>query len=104
MATYVQAKNVFIALSSFLNLTEAVHTEPSNPGDPDGYIERVLEIPVLLVAKGDATLRFTLTVWDDSTPDEWSLSCDGEDVVFDNVDRYYGVSMEQHAVIRALLA
>lgn len=104
MTTYVQARNVFTSLLAFARIDEAVHAEPSNPGTADGYLERMLEIPVRLVAKGDATLRFTLTLWDDSTPNEWSLSCDGEDVVFDDVDRYYGLTPEQGAVIRALLA
>lgn len=104
MTTFTQAKYVFIALASFLNLEEAVHADAPSPGENDGFIERVLEVPVRIVAKGDATLRFTLTVWDDhNTPDEWLLSNGNEDVAFSDVSRFYGLTQEQGAVIRALL-
>lgn len=115
MATFEQIKNLFVTLSSFAAIDESVHADEASPGENDGYVERTLVVPGRYVGHGEGQVTFVLTIWDDNTPDEFTISfCDvfanrlhEVDVAVGDIGRhcrFHGVSQEQHAVLRALLA
>ena len=115
MATFEQIKNVFIALSAFASIDESVHADEPSPGENDGYVERTLTIPARYAGHGEGQVTIVLTVWDDHTPDEYTIEFSdvfssklrAVDVAVGDIGRhcrFHGVTQEQHAVLRALLA